>query len=139
MAWFGKHCLTYFCLWDTVISCFGLWDTAQCLVDKKLKINLSSRHRTVSHRPKYDITVSYRQKHAEQCLPDQATNKECPTDTIINHGIYYCKATNKYKNEGGMSSNHVINRPTIVVSSLNLGKKISKNIKIMLYATPTVY
>jgi hypothetical protein len=61
------------------------------------------------------------------------------SNTIINHGIYYCKATNKYRNEGGMLSNIVINRPTIVVSSLNLRKTTSKNIQIMLYATPMIY
>jgi hypothetical protein len=50
---------------------------------KKLKINLSSRHRTVFYRLKYKIMVSHRQKYAAQCLPDQTMNEEYPTDKFF--------------------------------------------------------
>jgi hypothetical protein len=41
---------------------------------------LSTGHCAVSYRQIHEITVSHRQKHDEQCFPDQATNEECPTD-----------------------------------------------------------
>jgi hypothetical protein len=70
---------------------FVAWSTGQ-------RNFLSTGHRVVSHRPSHEITVSNRQKHPEQCLPDQATNEECPTDKFpfrkISrswHGVSLCR------------------------------------------------
>jgi hypothetical protein len=47
---------------------------------KYTKINLSSKHHTVSSRPRHKIMVSNRQKYPKQGLIDQAMNEECLTD-----------------------------------------------------------
>jgi hypothetical protein len=45
---------------------------------RNFSVFLSIGHRTVSHRPNHEITVSSRENNLEQCLSDQVTNEKCP-------------------------------------------------------------
>jgi hypothetical protein len=81
----GKHCSSY----------FYLWDTAQCTVDKKrLRKNLSSRHHTVSRRQIHKNMVFIDKNKMNSVYQTKPRTRSVPqrnvTSIYTNIYIYMC-------------------------------------------------